>query len=87
MGKVPASVLTTVNAPYSKTLDAAELAHCLMDPDAAKAHPGHMSSFFGEVPTNLQALFCEAVGISSAQHQWAAATFAAYSGETYQIAM
>jgi hypothetical protein len=29
-------VLTTVNAPYSKQLGAQELAHCLLDPAAAK---------------------------------------------------
>ena len=37
---VPALVLATVNAPYSKKLDAAELVQCLLDPTAAKAACG-----------------------------------------------
>lgn len=86
MGKVPASVLTTVNAPYSTTLDAVELAYCLTHPEAAQQHPGHMSTFFGEVPPDLQITFCEAAEITPAQHKTAMDTFAAYSGESYQIA-
>ena len=54
MSKFPASVLTTVNAPYSKKLDAQALAYCLTHPAAAKAAPGQMSAFFGEVAPELQ---------------------------------
>jgi hypothetical protein len=43
----PALVLTTVNAPYSKQLDAQELAYYLLHEAAAKKDvPGHMSAFF-----------------------------------------
>jgi hypothetical protein len=52
----PALVLTTVNAPYSQQLTAQELAGCLLDLTAAKAVPGHMSSFW-RVQTGLAGRF------------------------------
>jgi hypothetical protein len=82
----PASVLTTVNAPYSKKLDAQALAHCLTDPAAGKAAPGHMSAFFGEVTPELQKAFAAAFDISEAELAIAAKMFAAYSGESYPLA-
>ncbi len=86
MSKFPASVLTTVNAPYSKKLDAQALAHCLTYPAAAKAASGQMSAFFGEVAPDLQKAFASAFGISNADLVTAAKTFAAYSGESYPLA-
>jgi len=82
----PALVLTTVNAPFSKKLDALELAHCLLDPAAAKALPGHMSSFFGEVKPVLQIGFAGMFNISATQLSAAAKAFAIYSGESYPFA-
>lgn len=82
----PASVLTTVNAPYSKKLDALVLAHCLTHPEFAKAAPGHMSAFFGEVAPELQKAFAGAFNISETELAIAARMFAAYSGETYPLA-
>jgi hypothetical protein len=82
----PALVLTTVNAPYSKQLDANELAYCLLDEAAAKALPGHMSSFFGEVDPALQIAFASLFGISEIKLSAAAKAFAAYSGESYPLA-
>jgi hypothetical protein len=86
MSKFPASVLTTVNAPYSKKLDAQALAYCLTHPVAAKAASGQMSAFFGEVTPDLQKAFASAFGISDADLVIAAKTFAAYSGESYPLA-
>lgn len=86
MGMFPASVLTTVNAPYSTQLDAMALAHCLKDPAAAKASPGQMSAFFGEVEPELQKAFASAFEISEEQLVNAAKTFAAFSGESYPLA-
>jgi hypothetical protein len=80
------SVLTTVNAPYSKKLDAPALAYCLTHPDAAKAAPGHMSAFFGEVAPDLQKVFASAFDISEATLIAAAKTFGEYSGESYPLA-
>ena len=77
----PVLVLTTVNAPYSKKLDAAGLAHCLLNPAAAKAMPGHMSSFFGEVEPSLQIDFAKMFNIAEPQLVAAAKAFAIYSGE------
>ncbi len=78
------SVLTTVNAPYSDKLDAVALAHCLQDASAAMSKPGHMSSFFGEVPPEDQKEFAAAFDISASTLSNAAKKFASYSGETYQ---
>ncbi len=82
----PALVLTTVNAPHSKQLDAQELAHCLLDPVVAKTVPGHMSSFFGEVSPTLQVAFAGLFNISEQQLAEAATAFAMYSGESYPLA-
>ena len=46
-------VLTSVNAAYSKKLDAQELVHCLLDPNAAKAACGPMSSFLAMLSFKL----------------------------------
>ena len=85
-GMFPASVLTTVNAPYGKTLDAQTLAYCLTHPMAAKAWPGQMSAFFGEVTPDLQKAFASAFHISEAELAVAAKTFAEYSGKSYPLA-
>jgi len=82
----PAIVLTTVNAPFSHKLDTMELVHCLLDPTAAKAMPGHMSSFFGEVKPALQVSFANMFNITEAQLSAAAKTFSSYSGESYPLA-
>ena len=78
------TVMTTVNAPHSEKLDAVALAHCLQDASAAKGKPGHMSSFFGEVPPEDQKEFAAAFDISASTLSNAAKKFASYSGETYQ---
>jgi len=80
------SVLTTVNAPYSKKLTAQELLYCLLDPEAAKNVPGHMSSFFGEVKPELQSEFAAQFNLDQAQLVAAAKAFSSYSGELYPIA-
>ncbi len=82
----PALVLATVNAPYSKQLDAQQLAHCLLNQAAAKAVPGHMSSFFGEVKPELQLGFASLFEISTPELVAAAKAFAMYSGESYPLA-
>jgi hypothetical protein len=82
----PDLVLTTVNAPYSKQLNAQELVHCLLDRAAAKAVPGHMSSFFGDVKPELQSAFAELFGVTHAQLVAAAKPFSSYSGEPYPLA-
>jgi hypothetical protein len=79
-------VLTTVNAPYSKQLDAQSLAFYLLHPEAAQAVPGHMSSFFGEVSPKLQIEFACSCRITEQQLAAAAKAFAIYSGESYPLA-
>jgi hypothetical protein len=82
----PTLILTTVNAPHSRRLTAQELANCLLDLAAAKAAPGHMSAFFGELRPELQLAFADHVGISHAQVAAAARAFSDYSGESYPLA-
>jgi len=84
--KSPILVLTTVNAPYSKKLDAQALAHCLLDPSSAKAACGPMSSFFGDVKPELQIAFAEMHGISHDQLVAAAKAFAEFSGQSFPLA-
>jgi hypothetical protein len=84
--KSPALVLATVNAPYSQQLDAQGLVHCLLDQAAAKAVPGHMSSFFGEVEPALQVGFAHLFDITDTELMAAAKAFAKYSGESYPLA-
>lgn len=86
MNKHLASVLTTVNAPYSVALDDAALAHCLADLDAAKQHPGHVSAFLGEIPAALQIEFAAAHHIPAPDLKAFAAAFSAWSGESYPLA-
>lgn len=81
-----ALVLATVNAPHKEHLDAQSLAYCLVDHAAAKAVPGHMSSFFGEVEPELQLDFARQFSITDAQLIAAAKAFAQYSGESYPLA-
>jgi hypothetical protein len=82
----PAIVLTTVNAPYSQKLDALALVHCLLNPAAAKAKAGYMSSFFGDVKPELQKAFAEHFSIDQSQLEAAAKDFSEYSGEKYPLA-
>ncbi len=82
----PAQVLTTVNAPYSKQLDAQALVHCLLDPVAAEDHPGHMSSFFGEVDPDLQIEFAHQFKVTDEQLIAAAKAFSKFSGQSYPLA-
>ncbi len=83
----PALVLATVNALHSKQLSAEELVACLLDKTAAKAVPGHMSAFFGEVEPDLQVEFAQQFNVTKEALVAAAKDFAAYSGESYPLAM
>lgn len=80
------SVLTTMNAPYSKPLSAQDVVYCLKHPEAAKQASGPMSSFFGEVQPDLQQKFAIAHGVSLTTLIVAATIFSKYSGQTYPLA-
>lgn len=86
MSKHLASVLTTVNAPYSLQLDDAALADCLADLDIAKQHPGHVSAFLGDVSPALQVEFAMVHHIPIPELKTVAAAFSAWSGERYPLA-
>jgi hypothetical protein len=78
--------MTTVNASHNKQLSVQELVYCLQHPAAAKAVPGHMSSFFGEVKPDLQKWFAHQHHIFDDQLIQAAKAFSNYSGEAYPLA-
>jgi hypothetical protein len=82
----PALVMATVNAPYSKKLNAQELVYCLLHPAAAKVLPGHMGSFFGDVKPDLQKWFAQAHNVSEDQLVSAAKAFAEFSGASFPLA-
>ena len=84
--KSPLLILTTVNASFSKRLDAQGLVDCLLDPSLAKAACGPMSSFFGEVRPELQIAFAEMHGITYAQLIAAAKASAEFSGQSSPLA-
>lgn len=86
MSKHVISVLTTVNAPYSMQLDGAALALCLSDLTLAKKFPGHVSSFLGEIPAELQTSFAAEFGIGLDELKALATKFARWSGESYKLA-
>lgn len=81
-----ATVLTTVNAPYSERLDASSLARCLQDPVLARTKPGHVAVFFAEVPLKSQIEFAAAMGIELPALVNAARAFSKYSGQDYPLA-
>lgn len=86
MSKDLISMLITVNAPYSKQLDGAGLAHCLSDITLAKQYSGQVSSFLGEVPVALQTSFAAEFGIGLDDLKAFTSSFAKWSGESYQLA-
>ena len=85
MNKHLISVLTTVNAPYSKQLDGATLAQCLSDIELAKGFSGQVSSFLGEVPVEQQVSFAAEFGIGIEALRAFAANFAMWTGESYKL--
>ena len=85
MSKDLFSVLSKVNAPYSKQLSAAGLAHCLLDFELAKEYSGQVSSFFGEVPVEDQLAFAAQHEIPVASLKELASKFADWSGESYKL--
>jgi hypothetical protein len=86
MSKHLVSVLTTVNAPYTKQLDGATLAQCLSDIELAKEFSGQVSSFLDEVPEEQQVSFAAGFGIGIDALRAFAANFAIWSGEAYKLA-
>jgi hypothetical protein len=79
-------VMATVNAPHREQVGAPMLVRGLLDEAAARAMPGHMSVFFGEIDPKLQLEFARLFDINDAQLVAAAKAFAAYSGESYPLA-
>lgn len=79
--------MTTVNAPYSKKLNAQELVRCLLDPVAAQGLPGHVGSFFGDVSPDMQKWFANAHNISEDQLVCSAKAFAEFARASFPLAV
>jgi hypothetical protein len=80
---VDSLVLATVNAPYSKKLDAAAVVFYLKNPSLMKGAAGPMSSFFYDVQLDLQRQFASSHGVSSSELSTSAAFFDAWSGNRW----
>lgn len=81
MSRIASSVLTKVNAPYARPIDATELALCAADFDRARAHIGPVFSFFTEVPAGDQKAFLEAFDVDSAHAREVARRLSALLGQ------
>jgi hypothetical protein len=86
MSKNALSVLATVNAPHKQKLNEGALAACLQDIEEAKAHPGWVSSFLGDVAPELQETFAQEHGIPKKELASFAKSFGEWSGEDYPLA-
>ncbi len=71
-------VLTTVNAPYKRDIDAAALSECLARAELGE-WPVHLASFFTEVDPKLVLAFAASHGISGVA---LAKAYAAMKGAT-----
>jgi hypothetical protein len=76
-------VLSTVNAPYSTKLNGEALAAAIIDIRGAQRSAGPPSSFFYEVPVELQKQFATAHGLSEETLSEAGKSFAAWSGKPW----
>jgi hypothetical protein len=81
-----AIALSKINAPFRAQLSADDVAACILDVEQSKARPGHMASFFGELPLEIQLGFADAMGIDRQSLVSAAKAFSSWSGEHYEIA-
>jgi hypothetical protein len=59
-------VLSAVNAPYRRSIDAATLAGCLATAESGK-WPVHVATFFTDVSPDLVLAFAAAHGLSKSQ--------------------
>ena len=76
-------VLTTVNAPYASSVDAAALARALRERNISL---GQVASFLTEVPEAEQVAFAALHGVDRTELAAAASAFAAWSGQSVPLA-
>jgi hypothetical protein len=81
-----AIALSKINAPFHARMLAEDVAACILDEEQAKAKSGHMASFFGELPLEVQLGFANAMGIDRPALVSAARAFSKWSGDNYEIA-
>ena len=76
------TLLTTVNAPYAKYMDANTLALCLSDGEFTS---GQVDSFFTEVPMAKQISFAKHFDIPVEKLKTTAQAFGNWSGQTFAL--
>ena len=76
-------VLTTVNAPYASSVDAAALARALRERNVSL---GQVASFLTEVPEADQIAFGVSHGIDADELKSVASAFAEWSGQSAPLA-
>jgi hypothetical protein len=79
-------VLSKINVPHAKMLSAEELCACFFDFEKSKTWAGHVSSFYSEISPDLQVAFAAQNGVDKPALVSAAKQFAAWSGQSYEIA-
>lgn len=80
--EMQATLLTTVNAPYQKQLDASGLAAALKEGNLAL---GQVSSFFTETAVETQKAFAKKYGIAPDVLSDIATTFKDWSGQSVPL--
>lgn len=80
-----AAVFTTINAPYRRQINEAELVSCLLEDEIPEAFIGHIWGFFGEVPVEEQRAFARCHGISARELKEKAQKFSIRSGAYFPI--
>lgn len=74
------TILTTVCAPYGKSISAAELAERISDPRSLEQYDACVFAFFSEVSERLQREFIEEMGVDPEAAANVAAGFAKLAG-------
>lgn len=80
-----AAVFTTINAPYRRQIDEAELVGCLLGDEIPDPFVGHVWGFFGEVPVEDQLAFAACHDISARALQEKAKQFSIRTGAHFPI--
>ena len=80
------TILTTVCAPYRKSISAAELAQRISDPRSLEQYDARVFAFFSEVSERLQREFIEEMGVDPEAAANVAAGFAKLAGFDLSLA-
>lgn len=80
------TILTTVCAPYGKSISAAELAERISDPRSLEQYDASVFAFFSEICERLQREFIKEMGVDPRAAANVAAGFAKLAGFALPLA-